>query len=130
MEEQIKNLDRQIRQAKEMSDKLRTIEIAMQRLLPAILEAVGSDHGSTNCPPTSSNVTRRSTKLQQLVSQLERELSATGVSLDPDALKRLTEAMRTGGAVNPELNVAAIPARIRAILNQVPVLFQISALRP
>ncbi len=127
LEARIKRLQSQMRQLEQMSEKLRKIQAAMERLYPALLEAVGADNNSTSCPPTAGNVTLRSSRLKQA---LERELALTGMPLDPRRLNELTEAMAKGGSGDPESEAAAILARILAIVNQAPLLFQIPGLRP
>jgi ABC-type transporter Mla subunit MlaD len=99
--DKIKTLDAQIKALKATAEKINRIQAAMKRLLPALLDAVGSDTGRP-CPPSRLNVSLRLSRLNQAIREVE-DAMATVAQDDAGELRELVKQLRRMAEQAPAL---------------------------
>ncbi len=94
LEDQIKNIDKQIELLKEQGKKLDIIMAKVTELMPKFMQLVGSDEGVKQCGQYKNDFNQQE---QQFADFLAKELKAIGIDLDPAKLQSLVEGMSKGG---------------------------------
>jgi hypothetical protein len=98
LEQKVGGLDEQIKKLKEQADKLTQIQAKMAELLPALMDAVGSDQGSEASQRILAAISQDQARAATLLDAIERR-SADEVS---SLLRRGTEGVRVQVGEMPE----------------------------
>ena len=98
---EIREIAAKIAQAKATVEKLRRVQEKIDRLLPAMLAAVGTDSGE-KCPPSRANVSLRVSRLSQAIREVEDAMSMVADD-DASELRQLVKKLRRMAEHAPSL---------------------------